>query len=77
MQDQKQTGKNTVSEGIAWLNSEGLGSAHPAAIQENAKTQNSFQYPCKCHVSSSSPCCPLLYHSTFKYHTTHEKTWEK
>lgn len=38
MQDEKQTVKNKVSEGIVWLDSEGLGLDHPAAIQEDAKT---------------------------------------
>lgn len=34
--------KNNLSEGVAWLDSEGLGLACPAASQEDAKTQTSF-----------------------------------
>lgn len=79
MQDQKQTVKNKVSEGIAWLDSEGLGLARPAAIQKGVKTQISFKYPCKCHVRSAPAVLVVLCrgHSTFKYHIPHEKASEK
>lgn len=39
--------KNEVSEGIAFLDSEGLGLAQLKDIPEDAKTQTSFKYPCK------------------------------
>lgn len=58
---------------------EGLGLAHLEDIQEDAKTQTSFKYLCKCHISSGPALLVVLCHdhSTFKYHTPHEKIPEK
>lgn len=71
--------KNKVSEGIVYLDSEGLGLAHLKDIQEDAKTQTSFKYSWKCHISSAPAELVVLCrdHGTFKYHIPHEKYQKK
>lgn len=71
--------KNKVSEGIDFLDGEGLGLGHLKDIQEDAKTQTSFEYPCKLHISSAPVLFVLICrdHGTFKYHIPHEKYKKK
>lgn len=71
--------KNKASEGIAFLDSEGLGLAHLKDTEEDAKTQTSFKYLCKCHISSAPALFVVLCHdhSTFKYHISREKYQKK